>query len=193
MLAQRFLLTFAPDDACDVFFCAKLLIIELQHNKKTSALMSLDAHLKVFDLHDVEYRKLLPKREIANVLRTCGRLATQKEMDELLKPYTDPMTRLDFTELVSTLKAGPKESDLLVAIQAFDHKELGTLSRVEVSSIFTQMTERVTQAELNAVLDGMAFGPDDRVAISSIVAKLMTPTASVKVPINEVGARIQQH
>jgi Ca2+-binding EF-hand superfamily protein len=154
--------------------------------------MSLEAHLKVFDLHDADYRRVLPKKEVANVLRTCGRLATQKEMDELLKTYADPVARSDFIELVKSLKPGPKEGDLLVALQAFDHKELGTLSRVEVSSIFTQMTERVSPQELTAVLEGLAFGADDRVAIPLVVAKLMAPMTSVRVPISEVGSRIQQ-
>jgi Ca2+-binding EF-hand superfamily protein len=154
--------------------------------------MSLEAHLKVFDLHDINYEKRLSKREVANVLRTCGRLSTPKEMDEFLKTFSDPMTRSEFVDLVKSLKAGPKENDLLVALQAFDHKELGTLSRVEVSSIFTQMTEKISTEELKAVLDGMTFGADDRIAIATLVGRLMAPTASMRVPTEEVAMRIRR-
>ena len=147
--------------------------------------------MRIFDLHDVARKRSLSKKEVANVLRTCGRLATHKEMETLLASYSDPMSKTDFTELVHGLKPGPKESDLLVALQAFDHKELGTLSRVEVSSIFTQMTEKIAPSDLEAVLEGLPFA-DDRVPITALVAKLMTPMSNIRVPFSEVQFRMQK-
>lgn len=152
--------------------------------------MSIESHLQTFDLHDISYSRSLPLKEVANVLRACGRLATVKEMDELLKPYSDPMSRSQFAELVASLKPGPKESDLLTAIQAFDHKELGTLSRVEVSTIFTQMNEKLTSAELDGIMADLPFGSDDRVPIEAIVKRLMMPVRQIKVPPSEVARRI---
>lgn len=154
--------------------------------------MSLEQHLQVFDLHDVSLTKSLSKKEVANVLRTCGRLATPKEMEALLKPLPEVVSRTEFAELVNSLKAGPRDSDLLTALQAFDHKELGTLSRVDVTTIFTQMNEKVTHQELEGILKSLPFGADDRVGIDVLVKKLLTPFKSINVPPNEVHMRMMQ-
>lgn len=158
--------------------------------KALSSIMSLELHLQTFDYHDAQYKRALPKKEVACVLRSCGRIATVKEMEALLKPYGDVITRSEFSELAAKLPAGPKESELLTALQAFDHKELGTLTKVEVNSIFCQMTEKISTAELDAVLGDLEYSADGRVSIDVIAKKLLAPVKTLKIRPQDVSARI---
>mmetsp|Transcript_5588 Transcript_5588/g.6036 ORF Transcript_5588/g.6036 Transcript_5588/m.6036 type:complete len:157 (+) Transcript_5588:55-525(+) len=154
--------------------------------------MSLEQHLQVFDLHDTQIARQLPKCEIANILRTCGRIATPNEMQILLQGLPEVVTRTEFAELVSSMKPGPRDTDLFTAMQAFDHKESGSLSKVEVTTIVSQMNEKVSANDVNLLLKSLPFDSEDRISIDTLVRKLLTPHRAIQVPLQEVSARMQR-
>ncbi len=148
-------------------------------------------YLKVFDLHDTTRSRKLSKVHITCVLRSCGQFLLPKDATALLAPYGDPLTREQFAELTKSLKEPPKEKDLTLAFQAFDYKELGTLNRIDIAQILTQMQEKITADDLQAVLADMPF-QQDKVPITSISKHLMAPLASIKVPLEDIPRRMRE-
>ena len=143
--------------------------------------------VKMFDFHDWQLKRALPKSEVAHVIRSCGRLLLPKHMDKLLAPFKDPMSRDDFVAAMKTAVEGePSEKDLLPALQAFDGKDCGELSRFEVTQIFCHMGEKIPTADVEKLLDGATFIDKDKANINGLHKWLTRPARSVKVTTDEL-------
>ena len=152
----------------------------------------LQEFLKVFDLHDAAHTHSLPKVEVATVLRSCGRFMLPKEMDVVLRSLPDPVPRDQFAELVKSLKEGPKEKDLVAALQAFDYKDLNSLTQFEFRNILVSMTEKMSKDDSEQVMATIPWPKDEKngAPLQAIHAALMTPHTSYRVPNDDVARRI---
>lgn len=150
--------------------------------------MSESDALAIFDLHDPQKKRSLPKSEIAFVLRSAGRMLTDAQMKDLLAPYGKDVSRSEFAELLRKVPDGPNARDLLVAFQSFDTKETGLLSRSEIVSILTTMNEKIPTLDAERLVAGAKFQSDDTIAIQALVDHLVQSHRTLKVTVSETKA-----
>jgi Ca2+-binding EF-hand superfamily protein len=144
---------------------------------------------KVFDLHDVDRKKTLPKSEVAHVIRSCGRLLLPSKMDALLAPFPAAMSRDDFVAAMKAPVEGEvKETDLLSALMAFDTRDCGELTRFETTQIFCHMGEKIPLGDVDKVLDGGDFWKQDRANIKGLHKWLTRPAKGIRIANDELRA-----
>lgn len=114
------------------------------------------------------------------------------QMTKLLTPFPDPMTKDDFIRAMNTpLDGEPKEKDLLPALQAFDTKDCGDLTKFEVLQIFCHMNEKMPLADVERILEGGAFwtgSQSDKANIAGLHKWLTRPAKAIAIPNAEVAA-----
>jgi Ca2+-binding EF-hand superfamily protein len=148
--------------------------------------------LKIFDMHDRHYVRALGKRDVANVIRTCGYPLSDKDIEGLFSGSPDPVPRESFRETVQKLVANAKplkEAELITALRAFDTKELGTVSRADLSTILTTMNLKLTSTQLEDLLEDVLF-QQDRVGIEDLARHMLRPTKDWRVENADVHSRM---
>eukprot|EP01065_Artemidia_motanka_P024813 TRINITY_DN29727_c0_g1_i1.p2 TRINITY_DN29727_c0_g1~~TRINITY_DN29727_c0_g1_i1.p2 ORF type:complete len:153 (+),score=44.64 TRINITY_DN29727_c0_g1_i1:55-513(+) len=98
----------------------------------------------------------LSKDKVKVCIRGVGRLYTESELDALLQPYPDTMTKEQYLEAVKKEYTAPDHS-ILTAISAFDGKERGEASEGDVAGMLGSGTEPLPPELVSRVLRGAAF------------------------------------
>ena len=110
----------------------------------------------LFDVYDIKHAGALPKHEVHHVLRSCfpTRLFAAGQLDELLAAYPEPMSKEDVLKAVAAAQPSIEANTLGHSLAAFDARETGGLTDVDIRNIFLSMKDKLTPEMLAAVLTG---------------------------------------
>ena len=115
--------------------------------------MSETEWLATFDCHDINYKKALPTSEVKMVVWSCGKLITEKILDEKLKSQPNPMPRDKFVGFMKDLPESAQQKDIKASLQAFDSKEIGSLSKNELSSMLTGYDDNISREQFDKLVN----------------------------------------
>lgn len=149
--------------------------------------MSEAEWLFTFDLHDPQLKRALPKSEIVHVVYSCGKLVVRSALDQVLAGYPDPVPRDKFAALMREVPDSAQDKDIQPALAAFDSKETGLLSRIEVQGIFTAMDEKISKEDYDRLMAEVQL-QGENYSIEALTAHLKKNYTQHKAGVNEVKA-----
>ncbi|EAN89412.1 hypothetical protein C3747_80g95 [Trypanosoma cruzi] len=152
------------------------------------------ALMQIFDLYDTDRAGWIPTKRIPYVLRTCGMISTQTEMETLLHDHfasRDTVTRSGFQKFLEQkdiLKAEDfsSEKELATAFQVFDSRESGALTSDEVLTILTRMNEKIDVDAYHRVMDGLELNEQGMVEFAKLAAHMLRSANEYKLTVRQV-------
>eukprot|EP00388_Colpodella_angusta_P026168 GDKK01004682.1.p1 GENE.GDKK01004682.1~~GDKK01004682.1.p1 ORF type:complete len:204 (-),score=35.04 GDKK01004682.1:62-673(-) len=203
----------------------------------------MDELLSIFDLYDTNRQNQLPRKDIADIIRSAGIHMSNKELDAILlfevqsappapaptkatkgapaaTPQAAPtridiskqlMTKEDFKRFVAEKDLASKVvtksianssrfkayNDVMAALQAFDYKENGYLTKGDVLGALTTMNEKLQQHEIEIALGGAPWMEGDghhsssKVKLEDLARHLTRHFTSVSIGNDEVLMAMQ--
>ena len=120
--------------------------------------MSTDEVKDLFDFYDKNRDGVLSQAEIASVLRALGANPSEAEIRELVRKYDtsgrETLNFQDFAMIYREATASPiSQRELVTYFKFFDKDGSGRIDRDEFKNAMTSLGERLTEDELNTILE----------------------------------------
>merc|ERR1712183_112175 len=136
--------------------------------------MSVTEQQEIFELFDKVGDNKIALSQIGQVIRALGQNPTEeaclKMMEAIGGEKPDPKKRIpfnDFAPLISTpVKTPGSEADYLEGFHAFDRDSNGLVSVAELRNVLGTLGERLTDVELDQLLQGVEVNYDGKVDYS---------------------------
>eukprot|EP00759_Apiculatamorpha_spiralis_P057049 PhF_6_TR837/c0_g1_i1/m.1263/K02183/CALM; calmodulin len=140
-----------------------------------------------FSMFDLDNSGSVSKQDIKDIIRICGRHYTNTQLDLATQELPDKVTVDKFLSYMrNSVYKGPSDKDLLTALQAFDLRESGELSRADLLTALTTMSDKLSNAEAEEILKALTFGEKDSVSIPVIQDTFLLHPAQIKCTVNDV-------
>ena len=130
--------------------------------------------------------------DFKHIVRSLGRKYTEAEFSDLMKDMGSTISLDAFVDFMKKPYTGPTEEDLRTALQAFDGTgtDSGYLKLQELTTLLTQLGEKMPEAEVRQLLSEVKTDADGRVSIEDFVKFLCTPVPSITPNIAELQKQL---
>ncbi|KAJ3091215.1 hypothetical protein HK102_001299 [Quaeritorhiza haematococci] len=114
---------------------------------------------EAFSLFDQDGDGAVTSKELGTIMRSLGQIPTEAEIKEMVKEIdSDGSGTIDFPEFLSLMARKMKdmdsrEAETREAFQVFDKDANGFISAAELRHIMTNLGEKLTEAEVNELID----------------------------------------
>lgn len=110
---------------------------------------------EVWELFDLDKDGKVNKADFAAAVRVCGRRYTNEQMADKMKNFGDSISYDTYFGFLCDPYTGPTIKDLKNALRAFDGKDSGELTTVQIQSLLTTMGDKIPLETVRPVLDAM--------------------------------------
>lgn len=144
--------------------------------------MSTVERKEAFELHDKVGDGKIALSQIGQVIRALGENPTENECQNLMvtvggeKPDKNKrITFNDFAPLISTpVKTQGSQDDYIEGFRAFDRDGNGLISVAELRNVLATLGERLTDGELDQLLQSVEVNYDGKVDYSAFVKMVLS-------------------
>jgi Ca2+-binding EF-hand superfamily protein len=142
-------------------------------------------------LFDEKRTQQVTPGDFKHIARSLGRKYTEAEFADLMRDFGTAVRFEQFVEFMRKPYSGPTEEDLRTALQAFDGTDSGFLRLTELTTLLTQLGEKMPETEVRQLLAEVKTDADGRVSIEDFVKFLCTPVPSITPNIAELQKALQ--
>ncbi|MER7986969.1 EF-hand domain-containing protein [Streptomyces noursei] len=133
---------------------------------------------EAFSLFDKDGDGQIASSELGTVMRSLGQSPTEQELQDLITEVdADGNGTIGLPEFLDLMARKSKKTDsvdeIIEAFKVFDKDADGIISTVEVRHILTTLGDKLTDEEVNEMLQEADFDGDGQINYSDLV-KIMT-------------------
>jgi calmodulin len=138
---------------------------------------------EAFSLFDKDGDGTITNVELGTVMRSLGQNPTEVELQDMINEVDrDGNGTIDFEEfldmMAKKLKDGDSEEEIRQAFKVFDKDGNGTISVSELKTVMNSLGERLTDAEIDAMIREADVDGDGEIsydgACSALLADILT-------------------
>ncbi len=138
----------------------------------------LKEYREAFENFDKDHNGTISFKELGSMMKSLGQNPTEQELREIISEVDlDGNGYIDFNEFVMIMHKRSKESDpeedVISAFRVFDKEGNGTISTKELRHIMTTIGDKLTDEEVNQMIEEADIDGDGVINYEEFVRMMM--------------------
>lgn len=140
--------------------------------------VKLREYREAFENFDKDHNGSISIKELASMMKSLGQNPTDQELREIISEVDiDGNGHIDFNEFVIIMQKRSKETDpgdeIIAAFRVFDKEGNGTLSTKELRHIMTTIGDKLTDEEVDQMIEEADIDGDGIINYEEFVRMMM--------------------